>query len=74
MKNLEYKVKKVLDRLSLAAYELWLKKTDTSLTVTLYFKNASDFKKFVKNYDYVWGADDLLLLSERLTVKLEEKT
>lgn len=74
MKNVVYKVQKVLDLLNLANYELWINKTNTNLSLILYFKNASDFKKFVKNFDHLWGATDLILASERLTVKIEEKT
>lgn len=74
MKNIEYKVRKVLDKIDVAEYELWINKTCLKTTITLYFKNPSDYKKFVKNFDYSWGANELVLVSEMLQIKLEEKS
>lgn len=74
MKNIEYKVRKVFDKINVAEYELWINKTTLGVTITLYFKNPSDYKKFVKNYDYLWNAVDLILVSEMLQIKLEEKS
>lgn len=73
MKNIEYKVRKVLDKINVTEYELWINKTCLKTVITLYFKNPSDYKKFVKNYDYLWNADDILLVGEMLQIKLEEK-
>ena len=74
MKNIEYKVRKVLDKINVSEYELWIAKTCLNTTITLYFKNPSDYKKFVKNYDYTWDASDLALIGEMLQIKLEEKS
>ena len=74
MKNIEYKVRKVLDKINVSEYELWIAKTCLKTAITLYFKNPSDYKKFVKNYDYTWHASDLILIGEMLQIKLEEKS
>ncbi len=74
MKNIEYKVRKVLDKINVAEYELWINRNYLQTTITLYFKNPSDYKKFVKNYDYLWNAEDLLLVAEMLQIKLVEKS
>lgn len=74
MKNIEYKVRKVFDKINVIEYELWINRNCIKTTITLYFKNPSDFKKFVKNYDYLWNAEDLILVSEMLQIKLEEKS
>ena len=74
MKNIEYKVRKVFDKINVSEYELWIAKTCLKTTITLYFKSPSDYKKFVKNYDYMWHASDLVLISEMLQIKLEEKS
>lgn len=74
MKNIEYRTRKVLDKINVNEYELWIAKTCLQTTITLYFKSASDYKKFVKNYGYLWDATDLTLISERLLIKLEEKS
>ena len=74
MINIEYKVRKVLDKINVNEYELWVAKTSLQTAITLYFKNPSDYKKFVKNYDYLWDAADLTLISEMLQIKLVEKS
>lgn len=74
MKNIEYKVRKVLDKINVTEYELWINKTPLKTVITMYFKNPSDYKKFVKNYDYLWNAEDLFLVGEMLQIKLEEKS
>ena len=74
MKNIEYKVRKVLDKINVDEYELWINKTCLKTTITLYFKRPSDYKKFVKNYVYSWGAKDLGLVAEMLQIKIEEKS
>lgn len=74
MKNIEYKVRKVLDNINITDYEIWIAKTCLQTTITLYFKSPSDYKKFVKNYDYMWDATDLALISEMLQIKLVEKS
>lgn len=74
MKNIEYKVRKVFDKINVTEYELWINKTTLKTTITLYFKNPSDYKKFVRNFDYSWGANELVLVQEMLQIKLEEKS
>ncbi len=74
MKNIEYKVQKVFDKINVREYELWIAKTCLNTTITLYFKKPTDYKKFVKNYGYMWHATDLILIGEMLQIKLEEKS